>query len=181
MIYAPDFNPACALIAKQKATTSGLENTTLMGSDGCSDATYTEIAGPAGDGVYLSGPDLTAFSGNDFYQNQFLPAYEKQFGTKPISVFHAHAYDAMNVLVNAIESTAVKNDDGSLTISRAALKDAVQNTADYEGIIGTITCTPLGDCATSVTIGVYKVPDVGFLDPNAKPVFSETKTLAEVK
>ena len=181
VIYAPDFNPACALIAKQKATTSGLENTTLMGSDGCSDATYTEIAGPAGDGVYLSGPDLTAFSGNDFYQNQFLPAYEKQFGTKPISVFHAHAYDAMNVLVNAIESTAVKNDDGSLTISRAALKDAVQNTADYEGIIGTITCTPLGDCATSVTIGVYKVPDVGFLDPNAKPVFSETKTLAEVK
>jgi branched-chain amino acid transport system substrate-binding protein len=181
VIYAPDFNPACALIAKQKATTSGLENTTLMGSDGCSDSTYTEIAGPAGNGVYLSGPDLTSFSGNDFYQNQFLPAYEKEFGTKPISVFHAHAYDAMNVLVNAIETTAVQNDDGSLTISRAGLKDAVQNTADYQGIIGTITCTPLGDCATSVTIGVYKVPDVGFLDPNAKPVFSETKTLAEVK
>ena len=96
-------------------------------------------------------------------------------------MFHAHAYDAMNVLVNAIKTTAVQNDDGSLTISRAGLKDAVQNTADYQGIIGTITCTPLGDCATSVTIGVYKVPDVGFLDPNAKPVFSETKTLAEVK
>ena len=181
VIYAPDFNPACALIAKQKATTSGLENTTLMGSDGCSDATYTEIAGPAGDGVYLSGPDLTSFSGDDFYQSQFLPAYEKQFGTKPISVFHAHAYDAMNVLVMAIENVAVQNDDGSLTISRAALKDAVQSTADYQGIIGTITCTSLGDCATSVTIGVYKVPDVGFLDPNAKPVFSETKTLAQVK
>ena len=80
----------------------------------------------------------------------------------------------------AIEDVAVQNDDGSLTISRAALKDAVQSTADYKGIIGTITCTPLGDCATSVTIGVYKVPDVGFLDPKAKPVFTETKTLAQV-
>jgi branched-chain amino acid transport system substrate-binding protein len=180
VIYAPDFNPACALIAKQKATVSGLENTTLMGSDGCSDATYTEIAGPAADGVFLSGPDLTSFSGGDFYKNDLVPAYEDQFGSKPLSVFHAHAFDAFNVLAQAIEATAVQNDDGSLTIGREALKDAVQNTSDYDGVIGTITCTPDGDCATSVTIGIYKVPDVGFLDPNAKPVFSETKTLAEV-
>jgi hypothetical protein len=32
-----------------------------------------------------------------------------------------------------------------------------------------------------VKIGVYKFPDVGYLDPSAKPVFSETKTLAEVQ
>jgi branched-chain amino acid transport system substrate-binding protein len=180
VIYAPDFNPACALIAKQKATTSGLEDTTLMGSDGCSDASYTDIAGSAADGVYLSGPDLTAFSGGDFYKNELVPAYEDQYGSKPLSVFHAHAFDAMNVLVKAIEATAVENSDGSLTINRVALRDAVQNTTDYEGVIGTITCTPDGDCATSVTIGIYKVPDVGFLDPAAKPVFTETKTLDEV-
>jgi hypothetical protein len=48
-------------------------------------------------------------------------------------------------------------------------------------VIGTLTCTPLGDCATSVTIGVYEVPNVGFKDPNAKPVFTETKTLADVQ
>jgi hypothetical protein len=32
-----------------------------------------------------------------------------------------------------------------------------------------------------VKIGVYKVPAVGFVDPTAQPVFSETKTLAQVK
>jgi branched-chain amino acid transport system substrate-binding protein len=180
VIYAPDFNPVCALIAKQKVETSGLEDTILMGSDGCSDATYTDIGGDATNGVYLSGPDLTAFTGGDFYKNDFLPAYVDQFGSNPISVFHAHAYDAMNVLFDAIEAVAVQNDDGSLTIGRTALRDAVQATNGYEGIIGTITCTPLGDCATTVTIGVYKVPDVGFLDPEAKPVFTETKTLDEV-
>jgi branched-chain amino acid transport system substrate-binding protein len=180
VIYAPDFNPVCALIAKQKADTSGLEDTTLMGSDGCSDATYTEIGGDATNGVLLSGPDLTAFTGGDFYKNEFVPAYVDQFGSNPISVFHAHAYDAMNVLFEAIKSVAVQNDDGSITIGRTALRDAVQSTNGYQGIIGEITCTPLGDCATSVTIGVYEVPEVGFLDPAAKPIFTETKTLDEV-
>jgi branched-chain amino acid transport system substrate-binding protein len=180
VIYAPDFNPACALIAKQKAATSGLEDTTLTGSDGCSDATYTEIAGSAADGVYLSGPDLTAFSGGDFYANEFLPAYEKAYGSSPISVFHAHAFDAMNIMAQSIEEVAIDNGDGSLTIPRQALIDAVEGTEGYEGIIGTLTCTEDGDCATDVTIGVYKVPDVGFLDPKAKPVFTETKTLDEV-
>jgi branched-chain amino acid transport system substrate-binding protein len=180
VIYAPDFNPVCALIAKQKVETSGLEDTTLMGSDGCSDASYTDIGGDATNGVFLSGPDLTAFTGGDFYKNDFVPAYVEQFGSNPISVFHAHAYDAANVLFDAIEAAAVQNDDGSLSIPRTALRDAVQGTNGYEGIIGTITCTELGDCATSVTIGVYEVPNVGFLDPAAKPVFTETKTLDEV-
>ena len=180
VIYAPDFNPVCALIAKQKAETSGLEDVTLLGSDGCSDATYTDIGGDATNGVFLSGPDLTAFTGGDFYKNDFVPAYVDQYGSNPISVFHAHAYDAMNVMFQAIESVAVQNDDGSLSSPRTALRDAVQETTGYEGIIGTITCTELGDCATSVTIGVYEVPNVGFLDPAAKPVFTETKTLEEV-
>jgi len=181
VLYAPDFNPVCALINKQAADVSGLDNTVIMGSDGCSDDTFPKIAGDSADGNYLSGPDLTAFSGGDFYQNQFLPAYKQLAGSNPISVFHAHAFDAANVMFKAIESSAVDNGDGSLTIQRSALKDAVQNTSNYQGIIGTITCTPLGDCATAVTIGVYQIPNVGFLDPNAKPVFSETKTLADVQ
>ena len=101
VIYAPDFNPACALIAKQKATTSGLEDTTLTGSDGCSDATYTEIAGTCGRRrvPVRSGPDRLLR--RRFYANEFVPAYEEQVGKPPISVFHAHAFDAMNILVQS--------------------------------------------------------------------------------
>jgi len=181
ILYAPDFNPVCAYLVKQMKDTSGLENTTYVGADGCSDPTYLSIGGPATTGSYLSGPDLTAFANGDFYQNQFLPAYKKIAGSNPISVFHAHAFDAFNILVNAIKKAAVQNSDGTLTIPKVAVRDAVEHTSGYKGIIGTLTCTPLGDCATSVTIGVYKVPNVGFEDPNAKPVFTETKTLAEVQ
>jgi hypothetical protein len=47
---------------------------------------------------------------------------------------------------------------------------------------GLITCTPLGDCATDVTIGIFEYdawPVEGGTEP-ADPVFSETKTLADV-
>ncbi len=182
VLYFPDFNPACALISKQSAGISGLENTNLIGSDGCLASDYLKIAGSAADGDYASSPDLSVFANGDFYQNQFLPAYKAQFGTAPTSVFHAHAYDAANILFDAIKKVGVEGSDGSLTIPRTALKDAIFATNGYQGMTGTITCTPLGDCATDVTIAVYKAPDwpVEGGNPNAKPVFTETKTLQEV-
>lgn len=180
VLYFPDFNPACALIAKQAADIPGLKDTALIGSDGCADPSFTETAGAAADGSYISQPDTSAFTQGDFYQNDFLPAYEAAVGDTPTAAFHAHSFDAMNILADAIEAVAVQNDDGSLTIPRTALKDALLATNGYEGITGTITCDALGDCATLVTIGVYQVPDVPFDDPKATPVFSETKSLADV-
>ena len=75
-------------------------------------------------------------------------------------------------------------DDGSgnLTIPRTALKDALYATSGYEGITGIITCTPLGDCATDVTIGIFEAPDwpVEGGRPDATAVYSDTKTLDDV-
>jgi branched-chain amino acid transport system substrate-binding protein len=183
-LYYPDFNPACALIAKQAAGISSLSNSSLGGSDGCGAPDYAKIAGPAANGTFISGPDLSAIVGqNAFYKDTFLPAYNKEFATAPTASFHAHAFDAANILFKAVEASAIKNDDGSLSIPRSALKDAIFATKDYKGLTGTITCVPLGDCATEVAIAVYKVPNDPFTGgaTNAKPVFSETKTLAEVE
>jgi branched-chain amino acid transport system substrate-binding protein len=179
-LYYPDFDPACALIAKQAKEVTGLENTALAGSDGCLEKAYIDTGGSAVDESYSSGPDLSGFANGDFYKSQFLPAYDSQFGGKPTSTFHAHAYDAMNILFKAIEKVATKNSDGSVTIPRTALKDAIFQTNGYQGITGTITCTPLGDCATSVTIAVYQAPNFPCCADNAQPVFTETKTLADV-
>jgi branched-chain amino acid transport system substrate-binding protein len=98
-------------------------------------------------------------------------------------VFPAHAYDAANILFDAIEQVAVDDGSGNLTISRTALRDAVQSTADYEGVTGIITCTPLGDCATDVTIGLFEYPSwpvEGGEEP-ADPVYTDTKTLEDVQ
>jgi branched-chain amino acid transport system substrate-binding protein len=181
-LYYPAFNPACALIAKQARTIPALSNTKLTGSDGCADPEYVRIGGKDVYGTWDSSPDVTAqTTANAFYGQQFLPAYEKEFGQKPVSVFNAHAWDAAQILFAAIKKVA-KNDNGTLTIPRTALKDAVYQTKDYKGLSGTITCTPTGDCATAVSIAVYKIPDwpVAGGTANPKPVFTETKTLAEV-
>ncbi|MFN8232529.1 MAG: branched-chain amino acid ABC transporter substrate-binding protein [Actinomycetota bacterium] len=179
-LYFPDFNPACALIAQQAADI--MPDTLLIGSDGCLATDFLTTAGDAANGVFASSPDLSVFAEGDFYKNDFLPAYQELVGTPPTSVFHAHAFDAMNILFAAVESVAVENDDGSLTIPRTALRDAIFATSDYQGITGVITCNDLGDCATDVTIGVFEAPGwpVEGGDPDAAPVYSETKSLADV-
>ncbi len=180
VLYFPDFNPACALIASQAKDI--MPDTALIGSDGCLASTFLETAGDAANGVYASSPDITVFQGGDFYKNDFLPAYKSQFGTAPTSVFHAHAFDAANILFEAIKTAAIDNGDGSLSIPRTALKDAIFATSGWQGVTGTITCTPLGDCATDVTIGIFQAPGwpVEGGTPDAAAVFSETKTLADV-
>jgi branched-chain amino acid transport system substrate-binding protein len=180
-IYYPAFNPVCALIAKQGRAIPALKDTALMGSDGCAEPAYVQVGGKSVYGSWSSSPDQTAqATKNAFYGQQFLPAYEKQFGERPISVFNAHGFDAFNILADAIKKAAT-DDGGTLTIPRTKLKDEIFKTSNYKGLSGTITCTPLGDCATAVSIAVYKVPDwpIAGGTENAKPVFTETKTLAE--
>jgi branched-chain amino acid transport system substrate-binding protein len=182
-LYYPDFDPACALIAKQAQEIPALSGTTLMGSDGCLETAYLQTGGNAVFGSYASGPDFSGLkTTNSFYADQFLTAYKDQFGTAPTASFHAHAFDAVNILVAAIKKVGIVGSDGTLSIPRTALKDAIFATSGYKGLTGTITCTPLGDCATEVTIAVYKAPDfpVEGGNPNSQPVFSETKTLQDV-
>ena len=144
-LYFPIFVAEGALITQQARETAGLEDTILAGADGILTPDWLSAAGDAAEGVVLSGPDL-AFSG-DFYADEFLPAYtEVSNEDAPISVFHAHAFDAYNMLADAIEAVAFE-DGGTTYIPRTALKDAFFATSGYEGVTGTLTCDELGDCA----------------------------------
>jgi branched-chain amino acid transport system substrate-binding protein len=182
VVYGPNFNPVCALSYTQGSDILA-KGTVQIGSDGCLESSFLDTVGApiAGADYYASSPDTSAYQSGAFYKDEYLPAYEDQYG-KPTAVFNAHAYDATNVLFDAIEAVAVDDGSGNLTISRTALKDAVLATSGYEGMTGTITCTPLGDCATDVTIGIFEYdhwPVEGGVDPT-DPVFSETKTLEDV-
>ena len=144
MIYYPVFTPLGSLITKTAKEVDGLEGVILAAADGVQSPDFLENAGDAAEGMYVSGPDLSF--GNKIY-DEFLASYSEKYGTDPLSVFHAHAFDATNMLLNAIEAVAVQNDDGSLTIGRQALIDAIAATSGMDGITGTITCDENGDCA----------------------------------
>jgi branched-chain amino acid transport system substrate-binding protein len=85
----------------------------------------------------------------------FVAAYQEKFGTVPISIFHAHAYDAYMMIKAAIESVGITLDDGSLVIPRQALRDAMYSTENFDGLTGNLSCTPTGDCADPY-IAVYE-------------------------
>ncbi len=143
-IYFPVFTAECAFLAKQSKEVAGLENTVVAAADGCISTAAAEAIGPAGEGMYFSGPD-TSFSGA--LNDKFNAAYEADYGTAPISVFHAHAFDATNMIFACIEKVGVQDPDGTLHIGRQAMRDCLYATKDFQGITGNLTCDQYGDCA----------------------------------
>ncbi len=153
IIYYPIFIAAGSLITRQAQETTGLEDTVLMGADGMFSPDVMEGAGDAVEGLYVSSPDFTVFG--DAYATDFVPKYEEKFGTGPLSIFHAHAYDAFMIVADAIEQVAVEDADGTLHIPRQALRDAIYATENHQGMTGNLTCTATGDCADP-HIAVYE-------------------------
>ncbi len=153
IIYYPVFVAAAGFLSAQRPTVTGLENVKTMGADGHFSPDFLKAAGSSAVGHYLSSPNFAAFGPG---YAEFLTKRAAKFGGKPLSVFHAHAYDATNILFKALEQVAVENADGSLSIPRGALRDAIYATKDFPGITGTLTCSPTGDCGAPV-IGVYQV------------------------
>ena len=116
-----------------------------MGADGIKSDTFIEAAGDSAEGVYASGPATSASSAYD----TFLSAYVDAYGEEPPAPFAPESYDALNVILKAIEASAVKADDGTLYIGRQALRDAMYNVAPFDGLSGKIQCNDTGDCSTA--------------------------------
>jgi branched-chain amino acid transport system substrate-binding protein len=152
-IYYPIFVAAGGFVTAQARETPGLEKTPLMGADGMFSPDFLKAAGPAAQGMYHSSPDFSAFGSG--YQD-FLAKHKTKYGENPLSAFHAHGYDAANMIMAAVEKVAVKDPDGTLHIPRKALRDALFATKDFKGLTGNLTCSPTGDCADP-KIAVYQV------------------------
>lgn len=158
VLYYPIFTAEGGFVTAQAAETAGFESTALMGADGMFSKEFVDAAGDAAEGVYLSGPYVAS---GDAY-DAFLAKVEAKYGRGTLSGFHAHAYDAATILLNAIGSVAVQNADGSLTIDKAALRAAVFATTDFAGLTGKLSCqgdgdANPGDCATGEALAVFQI------------------------
>jgi branched-chain amino acid transport system substrate-binding protein len=153
-IYFPIFTKEGGFIVDQVRGVAGLEDVALIGSDGLFSLDFVEAAGPNVEGMFLSSPDFSAFQ--EGYAD-FVEKYKEHTGLdSPLQAFHAHGYDAANILFNAIESVAVQNDDGSVDIDLAALREAIYATTDHAGITGVLSCSDSGDCGAPL-IAVYEI------------------------
>jgi branched-chain amino acid transport system substrate-binding protein len=175
VLFFPIFLPEGGLITAQARENPDLADTALVGADGLLTPDFIDSAGADNaEGVYMSGPSLE-FSG-DFYEGEFLPAYEEAAGGEPTSVFHAHSFDATNMLFDAIEEVAVETADGGLLIPKTQLRDVLGATSGYEGITGSLTCDENGDCQQTATMAMNIIEDGDF-----NPIFEATLELAETR
>jgi branched-chain amino acid transport system substrate-binding protein len=152
-IYYPIFTAEGGFMTAQSKEVAGLENVALLGSDGLFSADMVKGAGQAAIGMYLSSPNFSAFQ--EGYQD-LLAKYKAKFGINPPQAFHAHGYDAANILLNAIDQVSVEGDDGTLYVPKGALRDAIYATKDFPGVTGSLTCSPTGDCGAQL-IAVYQL------------------------
>jgi branched-chain amino acid transport system substrate-binding protein len=168
IIYFPIFEPEGPLVASQAKEVPGLEEAILMGADGLFADTFPEATGSAANGMYLSGPYVDV--NNEDY-GAFLAKWSEQIGGVPPSGFHAHAYDATNILLNGIEAVSVQDADGTLHIPRQALRDWITSLEGYAGLTGNLTCDENGDCATGEALGVFLLSDAEVGGAWPPPVF----------
>lgn len=163
IIYYPVFTAPFGFITAQVRSVPGLETVALMGADAGFSAAAIEAAGPNALDMYLSSPDTRQFEAG--YED-FLAKHQEKYGEAPLQIFHAHAYDAANMLFTAIEQVAQEQEDGSLNVPLGELRDALFATNGFQGLTGSLSCTPTGDCADPA-IGVYQITQDIVDDPSA--------------
>ena len=168
VIYVPLFEPESNFFAAQMKYIAGLEDTVMIGGAASFSSGFPENTGAGAIGIYMSGPLV---SGKAY--EELLAQWEEEFGSDPPGGYHAHAYDATNILLNALEAIAVVRGDGSVIFGRQAIRDAVAATEDYTGLTGRLTCleeSPFaGDCSPGTALAVFVITEAEVYDDHWPP------------
>ncbi|MGE3269211.1 MAG: branched-chain amino acid ABC transporter substrate-binding protein [Chloroflexota bacterium] len=142
-------------IFKQLRETLG-PNVRLMGPDGLYQQTFLDATGEAAEGAYITfsgvAPSKLTGRGAEWYRT-----YKVRFAAEP-EAYAGYAYEAAKVALDAIKRAGRKD--------RAAIRDALLATRDYDGILGRWSFDRNGDI-TPATVSGREVKGGRFDDANA--------------
>lgn len=144
LLFFPLFQPEGNNVLLQARKSPGFEKITLMSDGALIETSFIEAMGANAVGMYFVGPTPPAASPA---LDRLLAEYVVRYKETPPTIYYQSAFDAADILLNAIEKTAVKDKDGALHLGRQALRDAMYATAGHEGVWGRLTCNEFGDCA----------------------------------
>lgn len=119
------------------------ETVKFMGPDGIYEKAFIDAAGKDAEGVYATFGGVPANqlkgTGETWYTN-----YKKKYNIEP-EAYAAYGYESAKVVVDAINKVC-KND-------RAAIRDAVLGTKDFNGVLGTWSFDTNGDTTLTTLSG----------------------------
>lgn len=113
----------------------------FMGADGIADQKWIDQSGGKAEGAYVSrGPKPT----DTTLYDKYVAAYKAAYPGKDAPQFGEQTYDAMHIILNAIEQVATVNANGDLVIDKDQLIAAVK-AVNYQGASGQIQFNDVGD------------------------------------
>ncbi|HOA23946.1 MAG TPA: ABC transporter substrate-binding protein [Aggregatilineales bacterium] len=139
-IYAPGYFGDGGLIAKQ-ARELGFDGY-IMGADAWEAPELIEIGGDAAEGLVLSShyhPEAELSPAS----LPFVEAFQEEYGEPP-SAFAALGYDAYMLVIDGIQRAG--------SFDPAAIRDALAETTNYQGVTGTISMDENGDAVKDAVI-----------------------------
>ncbi len=160
ILLFPIFQPEGNLIVAQARDIPGLENTELMGGNALFSEDFLPNTGEAAVGMYMTGPRIVSARYEELRRK-----YVEMHGIPPTGGYHAHMYDAVRMLLNAITASARAEADGSLLIGLQAIRDHLDNLEGFDGITGSLTCSETGDCATGEALAMFHIQDLDSWPP----------------
>jgi branched-chain amino acid transport system substrate-binding protein len=171
LIYFAGFPAEAARIAEQRGD-AGLEDALFMGADGIRTQEFVELAGDSASDTYAS----TSIAADSDALEEFLSLYVATYGEEPPAPFHANAYDATNILLDAIEATGSVDANGNLVIDRDAISEFVRSVTDYQGLTGVLNADGSGEMSVA-DIGISQVRDGAFVEVAVGSVVDGSITL----
>ena len=124
----------------------------LMGGDGIFDATYIQNAGASANGdlaTSVGAPPEKLDSAKAFIEDYTAAKY-----SEPYSAYGPQAYDAANVIIEAL-AKVLEDKDTIDDATRMEIIEAIQDT-DLSGVTGDVSFDEFGDTTTRL-LTVYKV------------------------
>lgn len=124
----------------------------LMGGDGIFDATYIQNAGASANGdlaTSVGAPPEKLDSAKAFIEDYTAAKY-----SEPYSAYGPQAYDAANVIIEAL-AEVLEDKDTIDDATRLEIIEAIQDT-DLSGVTGDVSFDEFGDTTTRL-LTVYKV------------------------
>ncbi len=171
LLFFPLFQPEGSQILLQARALDALDSTLLISDGALIEKSFLDEVGTFGKGMCFVGPSSPEGAAVD----QLAAAYERKYKEKPSVSYYLNAFDAANLLFNAIAKVAHRDRDGALHLSRQGLRDTLYATTGYKGVTGTLSCNQFGDCARpTFDILCLDDPSRGLEGLQSNKVFSYT-------
>ncbi len=157
LLFFPLFQAEGGLLLTQARATPELNDLLLIASGALIEKNFLEAVGLAAKGMCFVAPALAKGPGVEKLTSAYIAKYHEE----PTVSYFLNAYDAAEILLNAIKQASVSSPDGTLHIGRQKIRDTLYATRSFQGVTGTLSCDQFGDCATP-SFHIIRLDDPAF-------------------